>query len=180
MREGTVWGEKLMGHFMAEEEENTTAAEWQYNPLTEEKLNLWYKSPSRQQQSLCQKVRRWCDEVMTQSYSVHLFSLMTFQSQIKGTWEGAAGLALTIPLCWGVTVNRPKREPLVLDEESKGSQLGWKSLTNRQTQVFLNIDLFLNILRKRDWNKKQIKKNGNREREKNWKSCTETICTGLN
>lgn len=45
-----------------------------------------------------------------------------------------------------------------MDEESKGSQLGWKSLTDRQTRVFLNIDLFLNILRKRDWNKKQIKK----------------------
>lgn len=56
-------------------------------------------------------------------------------------------------------MNHPNREPLVLDEESKGSQLGWISLTDRQTQVFLNIDLFLNILRKRDWNKKkQIKK----------------------
>lgn len=53
-----------------------------------------------------------------------------------------------------------------MDAESKGSQLGWESLTNRQTQVFLNNDLFLNILRKRDWNKKQIKKMENREREK--------------
>lgn len=58
----------------------------------------------------------------------------------------------------------PNRELLLLDEQSKGSQLlGKASPTDKQ--VFLNIDLFLNILRKRDWNKKTNQKNGNRERE---------------
>lgn len=177
MREGTVWEMHGSFHSRGGGKHNSS---WmtEYKPLTEEELNQISDLNLLEDNS--KVFVRKSEEVMTQSYSVHPFSLLTFQSQIKGIWDGAAGLALTVPLCWRVTVNHPNREPLVLDEESKGTQLGWKSLTNRQTQVFLNIDLFLNILRKRDWNKKQIKKNGNREREKNWKSCTETICTGLN
>lgn len=119
--------------------------------------NLWYKSPWRQQQSLW--FRRGDDTVLL---CASLFS-PAFPEADQKNRERAAGLALTIPLCSRGTVN-PNRELLLLDEQSKGSQLlGKASPTDKQ--VFLNIDLFLNILRKRDWNKKTNQKNGNRERE---------------